>query len=345
MTRHIGRRDGQRRVERRGHVADVAHVGRTGVFPRHTLHRFDPEAAEVVLEEPGQHGIVTKVGVGRIFVGEIQTAARRERRRLKDVLHLLEQLLHVGLIAGPDQEFTAGALGNDVGSGTALLEETVEPGSLLHLLAKHADPVVGEDKSVERVDPLFRVARGVRRPTDEFEMHVRDRQRPVQHLGPRVGMEHHRRVDFLEDAGVDQPDLAAATLLGRRADDEHATAQAIERLGQRNPGPGGGGRDQVVAAAVAEPTKRVVFGEEGNRRAGSIPARGDEGGGCVSDADLDPKTVLLEQLGQPGDGLPLFVGDLGIGMDIAANPFQLRPQCVDPGADRILELTGRRLSN
>src|SRR4029077_15664526 len=111
-----------------------------------------------------------------------------------------------------------------------------------------------------------------------------------------------------------------------------------------HPCPGGGGRDQVVATTVAEPTERVVFGEEGNRRAGSVAARRDEGGRGVGDANLDAETVLLEQLGEPSDGLPLFVSDLGIGVDVAANPLELWPQGVDPGADRILELTGRRLS-
>src|SRR5213082_320522 len=158
-------------------------------------------------------------------------------------------------------------------------------------------------------------------------------------------MEHYRRIDSLEDARIDQPDLSAATFLGRRTDDEHPPAQAIERVGQRNPGPRRGRRNQVVAAAVAEATKRVVFREERNCRPRPVAARRDEGGWSISDADLDAKTVFLEELGQPGNGLPLFVANLGIGVNIAANPFELRPQGVDPGAESILELVGRRLSN
>ena len=100
-----------------------------------------------------------------------------------------------------------------------------------------------------------------------------------------------------------------------------------------------------MAAAVAEATKRVVFREEGNRRPRPVAARRHEGGRGVGDPDLDAETVFFEELGQPGDGLPFFVANLRIGVNIATNPFELRPQCVDPGAEGILELVGRRLSH
>src|SRR5947207_4557674 len=112
-------------------------------------------------------------------------------------------------------------------------------------------------------------------------------------------MEHHRRIDFLEDARIDQPDLSAATFLGRRTDDEHPPAQAIERVGQRNPGPRRGRRNQVVAAAVAEATKRVVFREERNCRPRPVAARRDEGGSSISAAALAAKTALLHDLRPP----------------------------------------------
>src|SRR5207302_10982328 len=143
------------------------------------------------------------------------------------------------------------------------------------------------------------------------------------------------------DAGVDQPHLSAATFLGRRTDPEYPSAQAVERVGERDPCPRRGRRNQVMAAAVAEAAERVVFREEGDRRTCSVPARGDKGGRRVGDPDLDTETVFLEQLGQPGNGLSLFVADLGIGVNIAANPFELRSQRVDPGAESILELVCR----
>ena len=100
-----------------------------------------------------------------------------------------------------------------------------------------------------------------------------------------------------------------------------------------------------MAAAVAEATKRVVFREEGNRRPRSVSARRDERRRGVGDPDLDAETVFLEELGQPGDGLPFFVANLRIGVNIAANSFEFRPQCVNPGAKSILDLVGRRLSH
>ena len=152
-------------------------------------------------------------------------------------------------------------------------------------------------------------------------------------------------LDFLEDTRVDQPDLSAATLLGRRADDEYPTAQAVERVGERDPRPRRGRGNQVVAATVAKAAKRVVFREEGDGRPGPVPARRDEGGRSVGDPDLDAETVFLEEFGQPGNGLSFFVADLGIGVNVPANPFEFRPQGVDPGAEGILELVGRRLSH
>ena len=326
-------------------MTHVAHVGRASIFPGHALNRVEPDAAEVLLEQVSQDGVVPEVGVRLFIEGQVQAAAGGEGRRLKDVLHLLDQLFHISLLARPHQELAAGSLRNDVGRRAAFLEVAVQPGALLYLLTQQADPVVGEHEGVERIDALFRVSRRVRRPTDELELHVGDRQRPVQHLGPGVGMEHHRRIDFLEDARIDQSDLSAATFLGRRADDEHPTAQTVERVGERNPRPGRGGRNQVVAAAVAEATKRVVFREEGNRRPRPVAARRDERRRGVGDPDLDAETVFLEELGQPGDGLPFFVANLRIGVNIAANSFEFRPQCVNPGAKSILDLVGRRLSH
>jgi hypothetical protein len=183
----------------------------------------------------------------------------------------------------------------------------------------------------------------MRRPADKREMHVGDRQCPMEHLGARVWMEHHRGVDFLEDAGTDQTNLSAATFFGRSPDDEYSSRQPVERIGQRDARAGGGGRDQVVPATVAQATERVVLGQERDRRAGPIPPAGNEGGRGVGDAKLDAEPMLLEQLGKPGDRLVLFVADLRIGVNVAPDPFQLRPKRVDSRADFILQLADRRL--
>ena len=181
-------------------------------------------------------------------------------------------------------------------------------------------------------------------PADEFEVHMRDRQRPVEDLRPRVGMEHHGRVDFLEDAGPDQADLPAAAFLGRGADDEHASRQPVERIGQRDPCPSGSGGNQVVAAAVAETAEGIVFGKERNRWAAPIAPAGHKRRWRAGDPELNAEPMFLEEFGQPGHRLVLFVADLRIGVNVPPDPFQLRPDGIDSGADFILQLADGRLS-
>ena len=79
-------------------------------------------------------------------------------------------------------------------------------------------------------------------------------------LGP--GMDHHRRVDAVEGAGLDEPDLAAAALLGGRAEERDAQAELVGHGRQRN------GRPTEAAAMTLWPQacptvgKRVVFGAD-----------------------------------------------------------------------------------
>jgi hypothetical protein len=82
-------------------------------------------------------------------------------------------------------------------------------------------------------------------PHDPEQIHVAD---------PLVeAVDHHRRVDVLEHAALDQLDLAAAALFGRRADDVDAPLrQLVAHRGQPRARPGAGRRDRVVAAGVAD---------------------------------------------------------------------------------------------
>src|SRR5258706_492938 len=60
--------------------------------------------------------------------------------------------------------------------------------------------------------------RRVRGSAEEDHLEVREGQRDVRHEVAIERMEHHRSVDFAEDARFDQPDLASAPLFGRRPD-------------------------------------------------------------------------------------------------------------------------------
>ena len=179
----------------------------------------------------------------------------------------------------------------------------------------------------------------------ELEMHVRHRQRPVQHLGTGVGMNHHRGVDLLENASADQPDLSPAAFFRRRPNDQHAAGHALEQVGQRNPRPGRGGADQVVPAAVSETAERVIFRQEGDRGPAAVSPGGHKGRRGVRDTNLDREPVFLEQLGEPGHRLALFIRNLRVRVDVAPNLLQLGPERIEPSADLILQLADRRLRN
>ena len=83
------------------------------------------------------------------------------------------------------------------------------------------------------------------------------------------GVHHQRGVDAVERAPPRHQLLAAAALLGGRAEHAHAPGQLAAERRERERRADAGGRDQVVAAGVADLRQRVVLGEQ--RDAG--PAR------------------------------------------------------------------------
>ena len=343
MGGHISRRDGERGMEAGDDVGDVPHVGRAGILPGDRIDRVDAEPPQVLFEERGQDAVVAQIAV-RVFVeGQLDAAPGRQRGGLEDVFDFLDELLHVRFVPSAHQEFPAGPFRHDVGRGSALFEEAMQAGALLDVLAEHADAVVGEHERVERVDALLRVTGGVGGAADELELHVGHGQCPVEHLSLGIRVEHHGGIDFLEDPGPNQPDLPATAFFGGRPDHLDPSGKTIERLRQGDPGAGRRGGDQVVAAAMSQATERVVLREKGNRRSSAVATGGDKGGGGVGHADFDLEALLAQQRRQPADRLLLLVGDLGVGMDVPADSFQLRAQRVDPGADPVLELSDRRL--
>ena len=72
--------------------------------------------------------------------------------------------------------------------------------------------------------------------------------------------------------------LAAAALLGGRAEHAHAPGQPRAERREREPRADARGRDQVVAAGVADLGQRVVLGEHARRRARSRAELGRERG-------------------------------------------------------------------
>ena len=129
-----------------------------------------------------------------------------------------------------------------------------------------------------------------------------------------VGVDHHRGVDIVEEAALDEADLAAAALLGRRAQQRQLEAQLIGQRRQRQRSTQAGGADDVVAAGMADAGQRVVLGADGDvQRARAELA--DDRGGHVAVATLGLEAGRLERVGQPGGSLLLLVAELGVLVD------------------------------
>jgi hypothetical protein len=140
---------------------------------------------------------------------------------------------------------------------------------------------------------------------------------------------HHQcGVDALERPALDHLDLAPASLLGGRAQQEDPPAQLV---GQRRRGEAraeAGGRDDVVPAGVPDAGERVVLAEDGDGWAFAGLDGGAEGGLHAAHALLDLEALLAEELREPGTGLDLLIRELRIVVDVrgrAADPPACRP--------------------
>jgi len=136
-------------------------------------------------------------------------------------------------------------------------------------------------------------------------------------------MRRERGDDVVEGTGPKQVDLPAAMLLGRRADELDANGQVPGRGGHQERA-GVGHRDQVVPAAVADPGKRVVFGQQRDRlprRTGVGAERRRQSPVCA----LDGVTVRLDECADPLGRAVLRVRELGIGVDRSGQPDELVP--------------------
>ena len=137
-----------------------------------------------------------------------------------------------------------------------------------------------EDERVERVLAAPRVRRGMRLEARVDDVDVLRRERVALDVVAIARVVQQRGVEALEQAVVDHDLLAAPPFLGRRAQEDDLAGELIgeRRQGDRRPDPRGGHR--VVSAAVTEPGKRVVLGEDPDPRpiAGSTAERGADGG-------------------------------------------------------------------
>ena len=132
------------------------------------------------------------------------------------------------------------------------------------MLSEQADGRLCHHQRVGRIDPELGERRRVRflPRVPDLELDGGD-DRHLHHV-ERRGVDHHRRVDAVERAALEQLDLPAAALLRRRAQDRHGEAGVVRHRQQRHARAGRHGGDDVVAARLADLRQRVVLAADGD---------------------------------------------------------------------------------
>jgi hypothetical protein len=206
----------------------------------------------------------------------------------------------------------------------------------MELLAPQPDGAEQLDHRVEGVPAPPRIGRGVGLQAVEDDLDVLRRERDRGDVVPIARMEQEGRVESVEQAVLDHDRLAAATFLGRRAQEHDLARELAGDRGQPDRRPDTGRGHRVVAAAVAQTGQRVVLGEDADpwRRpapatAPDRPDRGRQRSGRV----LDLVAVAAEGLGDPARGLDLPERRLGRRVDPVAEVEDLVTGRLDRGGD------------
>ena len=245
---------------------------------------------------------------------DLQLRAGRNRAGLEAAADLLAQLVEPGDGWRAHHPLSGDMGRDDVRCLATGLDDAVHAVAGGQGLAQQGHRDLGDDHRVRSINAALRKRARVSGPTG-----VRDLERLCgedfgQKQVGRPRMDHQRAVDVVEDALLDHDDLAAAALLCRRAD--HADRD-VERFGngrEGDPGPDRGGRDDVVAAGMANFGQRVVLGDDRDvQRPGSV--RAHERRLEIRDVALDAETGLLEPLDEPAAGHRFLEVELGIGLD------------------------------
>src|SRR2546430_2452971 len=119
-----------------------------------------------------------------------------------------------------------------------------------------------------------------------------------------------------------------------------ARRERAARTGRGRPRACARGRDDVVAAGVADAGQRVVLGHDRDRRSGpSAVDRRAERRGEPAHGALDPGAVLGEELGEPRVRLLFLERELRMVVDSVGEGLELVREAVDgrgdPGLERV----------
>ncbi len=186
------------------------------------------------------------------------------------------------------------------------------------LLAPQTDCLEQQDGRVERVPALPRLARGVRGPAAERDVHVlAGEQDGMDHVA--VGrVEEQRRVQAIEEPVVEHELLAAAPLLGRCSEEDDLPGERVAHRREGDRGADAGCGHRVVAAAMAQARQRVVLREDADPRPIGSEAAGQPaayGGGEAAGRVLHEEAVGGDRRRDPRRRAMLLEGGLRVGMD------------------------------
>ena len=271
VDRDARRGDRDQRVDRRHHVAHVAHVGAAHhVTDDRRIGERASQRGRVAVVPLEQARVRHHVVVGRVDPASVHGAARRPGTCVEALQDPLLERLEPGDRRGPHVPLRGGVTGHHVGLLPRVGEDAVHPFVVADVLAQRGDVDVAEDRGVERVAAQVRCRRGVRRDPVVLDDQALDRQRGQRRQVVVRRVDHHRDVDVVERAVAQHEDLPAAALFGRGAQDPQATAELLceRRGGQAGTEPGGG--DDVVATGVADARQGVVLAD--HRDGGALGA-------------------------------------------------------------------------
>ena len=343
--------EAEHRVDRRDAQADVPHVGRGAervltvvwLAGRATLLDGRETSSESLRIGPveGQGVLVVEeLRVRRGVHDDVVRAPGGHRAGFEDLLHPRFEFLELGHRARTHIEFRDRVIRHDVRCVATLHDDAVDTVGRFDVLTEQADADLRNRDRISGVDAGLRKGTRVGRPTVVVNVEVAYRQ-AVHAVGlGRRGVDHHRRVEAVEDTGVEHLDLAATAFLGRRAEDRDGDAEIVGQRGKRMSGADRGGRDDVVSAGMADAGEGVVLGADAEvQRPAS--GRGGEGGVQPGNAVIDREAgVGVEQVGDHAGAQVLLVGRLRVGMHAVAEGEQPSPGLIDDRTGGVLGLHG-----
>jgi hypothetical protein len=155
----------------------------------------------------------------------------------------------------------AALLGDDVDRLSAVGHVPVHAHTVAEVDALPVDEAEGVEAGRERARPSWGRWRRARDIPSKSKVSQSDASVGVGDEVAVEGVEHHRRVDAVEDARLEHLDLPAPTLFGGRSEEDHLAAEDLRHRRSGDESPDAAGRDEVVPAGVTHPGQGVVLGE------------------------------------------------------------------------------------